>query len=138
MTRIQQFGLPVQDVERGLLPPVPDGLEQRVVLVGNGDILARGQLAFFVFFPDHVDDVVQAALPRHRKRAGGVAMGIDARVVVRARFHENADRIDVPVHHRVVNRAVFVVFGHVHVHQIGLLAKDLSNPRHVAAACRLT
>ena len=65
-------------------------------------------------------------------------MGVDARIVVRARFHENPDRIGVPVHHRVVNRAVFVVLSHVHVHQIGLLAKYLLNPRDIAAPCRLT
>ena len=63
MTRIQQFGLTVQDVERGLLPPLPDGFEQRVVFFGDGNILAGGQLAFFVFRPDHVDDFVQGRVP---------------------------------------------------------------------------
>ena len=138
MAGVEQIRVPVEDLESFVVVPLFYRLEQEVIFLADGDVLARRQLASFVLFAHDVYDHIIFALLGYRQRAGGVPVRVDAGHVIGSCLHQYAHRLDLLMHHRVVDSSMFVVLGHVDVDQVGLDVEDLADRRNVTVGRRLT
>ena len=138
MAGVDQIGIPIENFQGLHHPPLSNSLKKRVILLRNRNILTRSEFAFLVFLSQNLNNIIHAAFIRHGKRVRSIAMGINTRRVICTRRHENAHRIRVLIHNRVVNGEVFVIFGHMHIDQIGLHIENMTNPGDIALTCRFT
>ena len=136
MAGVEQVRAAFEEGQCLVVAPLLHGFEEGVVSRADGDVFAPFELPFLVFFAHDPNDLIEPALGRDRSSRRRGAVGINPRALGGAGGHQHLHGFGLIRQHRIVQGAMLVVFGPVHVDQLGRCRENFPYPGQIAIGSR--